>query len=354
MATHLAGQFHAGTSDPVPAATERAAPLDIKAIRPVNWGMRVVFVTHNELGLACLEELADLGADVRGIFTRPQTDGLADQTELTAFSARHDIPLHEVESVNRAATKDRIAAYDPQLLFVIGWSRLVDEDVIELSSVATLGMHPAPLPRGRGRAPIAWNLIKGLERTQLSFFHLVEAADAGDLVGQEPIEIELEDDAAALYEKVVDAGRELIRTYYPQFERGAVPRTPQDEAEATWWPKRRPHHGLIEWTRPPMAVYNWIRGQSHPYPGAFSYLNDRRITVWAANPPAPAERAFARPGEIQYRDGDALGVGVWEGTIELTRVQPDGGDEQPASALLDGNDVELGDRFENARDRLQE
>ncbi|MFP9193834.1 methionyl-tRNA formyltransferase [Natrialbaceae archaeon A-CW1-1] len=315
--------------------------------------MRVVFITHNDLGLACLEELVDLGADVRSVFTRPQHEGVADQTDLSTFTTRHDIPLHEVESVNQPAITDRIAECDPQLLFVIGWSRLVDQQVLDLSSVASLGMHPAPLPRGRGRAPIAWNLIKGLERTQLSFFHLVEEADAGDLVGQEPIEIDLEDDAATLYAKVVDAGRELIQTYYPRFERGEVPRTPQSDERATWWPKRRPHHGLIEWTRPPMEVYNWIRGQSHPYPGAFSHLNDRRVTIWAAAPPT-TERAFTRPGEIQYRDGDALGVGAWEGTIELTRVQVEGGDEQPAAALLERDDVTVGDRFENARDRLLE
>ncbi len=84
------------------------------------------------------------------------------------------------------------------------------------------------------RAPIAWSLIKGLDQTALSLFHLVEEADAGDLVGQEPIKITNDDDAAALYNKVVEAGKVLIRDYYPAFESGMVPRTPQDESQATW------------------------------------------------------------------------------------------------------------------------
>ncbi|MFC7136064.1 formyltransferase family protein [Halobaculum litoreum] len=79
------------------------------------------------------------------------------------------------------------------------------------------------MPRGRGRAPLAWSIIKGLDETALSMFHLVEEADAGDLVGQRPIPIDDADDATSLYEKVVDAARRLIRRYYPMFEAGGVP-----------------------------------------------------------------------------------------------------------------------------------
>ena len=137
--------------------------------------MRTVFVSHNDLGLACLEELHDLGADVTAIFTRPQDDAVADQTTFDEVAARTGATLHEVESVNTDAVVDQLRAYDPELLYVVGWSRLVEQRVIDVPSVAALGMHPAPLPRGRGRAPIAWSLIKGLEETALSMFHLVEA-----------------------------------------------------------------------------------------------------------------------------------------------------------------------------------
>ncbi|RXK46964.1 methionyl-tRNA formyltransferase [Halorientalis pallida] len=306
--------------------------------------MDVVFVSHNDLGHACLEELDALGADIRAVFTRPTDGDIADQTDFSSVAATVGADYHEVESVNTDPVVETIAAYDPELLFVVGWSRLVERRVLDIPSVAALGMHPAPLPRGRGRAPIAWNLIKGLDTTALSLFHLVEEADAGDLVGQRPIDIELDDDAASLYATVVDAGRELIREYYPRFETGEVPRIPQDDARATWWPKRVPEHGLIDWRRSSMAVYNWIRGQSHPYPGAYSYLKGRRVTVWEANPPT-GERVFTEPGEIRGRDGDVLRVGTWEGRIELTQLQIGDGTETSAGKLLDREWVTVGDMF---------
>lgn len=310
--------------------------------------MDVVFVSHNDLGHACLEELDALGADIQAILTRPTDTDIADQTDFSSVATATGADYHEVESVNTDAIVETIAAYDPDLLFVVGWSRLVEQRVLDIPNVAALGMHPAPLPRGRGRAPIAWSLIEGLEATALSLFHLVEEADAGDLVGQRPIDISVDDDAASLYATVVDAGRELIREYYPRFEAGAVPRVPQDDARATWWPKRVPKHGLIDWRQSPQTVYDWIRGQSHPYPGAYSYLEGRRVTVWEANPPTD-DRVFTEPGALRGRDGDVLRVGVWEGEVELTQLQIDDGPEIPAGELLDREWITVGDVFAPAR-----
>ena len=305
--------------------------------------MRTVFVSHNDLGLACLEELDRLGADIRAVLTRPELARISDQTDFTDFTDGRDVPLHRVDSINSDEWVERLTAYEPELLFVVGWSRLVEQRILDIPSVAAFGMHPAPLPRGRGRAPIAWSLIKGLDETALTMFHLVEEADAGDVAGQVSIPIDRHDDAASLYEKVVNAGRTLMQEVYPRLASGEVPRTPQDDDEATWWPRRRPEHGCIDWTRSPEEVYNWIRGQSRPYPGAFSVLDGHRVTVWGANPPAD-EQAFVRPGELVYRDGDALGVGAWEGVVELTRVEIDG-TERPAGDLVTERSFEIGDRF---------
>lgn len=311
--------------------------------------MRIVFVTHNKLGLACLEELVDLGADIQAVYTRPHLDEISDQVQIEPFTDRQGISLHRIESINAETVKSQIQSYDPELLFVIGWSQLVDAEVLDIPTVASLGMHPAPLPRGRGRAPIPWSLIKGLDETALSLFHLVEEADAGDLVGQHPIPIEINDNASSLYEKVVEAGRVLIQEYYPEFASGEIPRTPQEDSNATWWPKREPHHGLIDWNRPPAEVYDWIRGQTQPYPGSYTYINNKKITVWEANPPAE-EKKFVQPGEIVYYDEGVLGVGAWEGIIELTEIEVEDEGVIQADSLITSYEYNIGDEFKNARD----
>ena len=193
-------------------------------------------------------------------------------------------------------------------------------------------------------------MIKGLDETALSFFHLVEEADAGDLVGQQSLPVDIGDDAASMYQKMIDAGREMIREYYPKFEQGVVPRTPQEDEKATWWPRRRPEHGIIDWTRSVRDVYNWIRGQTRPYPGAFSYIDGQKVTIWDANPPNE-HTAFVRPGEISYQDDDSLGVGVWESTIEITELQIKGDEPVTGGEFLEVYKFKTGDQFRNSVDQ---
>ena len=310
--------------------------------------MRTVFISQNEFGLICLKELIDVGADVRQVVTKPPRSRISDQESFDTVCNSHDIPVAESASVNDPEVIEKIQSCDPELLFVIGWSELVSKRILATPSVAALGMHPAPLPRGRGRAPLAWSLIKGLDETALTLFHLVEEADAGDIVAQKPMSITIEDDAGSMYGKMIKTGREIIQEFYPQFEDGTAPRKPQDDDEATWWPRRQPEHGAIDWNQSQRDVYNWIRGQSRPYPGAFSYIDQKKVTVWQADPP-DQNRTFASPGEIMYRDGDALGVGVWEGVVELTEVQVGDDDPIPAGMLLEQYALESGDEFRNVR-----
>jgi methionyl-tRNA formyltransferase len=315
--------------------------------------MRAVFVTHNDIGRTCLEELIQRGADVPAVYTQPEKESLSDQISLDSFCAEHDIQLHRTGSVNDPKTREQIESYEPEFLFVIGWSRLVNEDVLNIPSVTALGMHPAPLPRGRGRAPIVWSLIKGLDTTAMSFFHLVEEADAGDLVAQHEIPIKVEDDAASLYEKVRLAAKDLIRATYDDLESQDFPRLEQGDSKATWWPKRVPRHGLVDWTKTPEELYDWIRGQSHPYPGAFSYLDGTKLRLWSARPPSD-DKVFAAPGEILGVDGDGVEIAAWEGSIVVDRIQVADDDETTGSELVDSYEFEVGQRFENARDVLVE
>ncbi|MGQ4554922.1 formyltransferase family protein [Halobellus sp. GM3] len=311
--------------------------------------MRIAFVSHNELGLACLEELIQLDADVRYVFTKPSDPNISDQVEFESLCRSHSVPITETESANDDSAVATMRKCDPDLLFVIGWSELVSSTVLNIPSVTALGMHPAPLPRGRGRAPLAWSLIKGLDETALSFFHLVEEADAGDLVGQQSLPIDIGDNAGSMYQKMIDAGRAMIREYYPKFEQGFVPRIPQEDEEATWWPRRRPEYGIIDWNSAPRDVYNWIRGQTRPYPGAFSYINGQKVTIWDANPPNE-NTTFVRPSEISYQNDDALGVGVWEGTIEITELQIENDEPVTGREFLEDYEFKIGDSFKNARE----
>src|SRR5919106_2824598 len=110
-----------------------------------------------------------------------------------------------------------VRTLEPELVFVVGWSQLVREPFIALASEGVFGMHPTLLPRHRGRAPIPWAILSGLARTGVTLFQIVDAtADSGAIVGQVAVDIEPDDTATTLFDKLARAHVDLVREYVPQ------------------------------------------------------------------------------------------------------------------------------------------
>jgi methionyl-tRNA formyltransferase len=99
-----------------------------------------------------------------------------------------------------------------------------------------------------------------------------------------------------------------------------APRIPQDPARASSWPRRRPADGIIDWETRAPYLYDWVRAQTRPYPGAFTYLGDEKLVVWRARPVEHAADAPAGTVVATHADGPVVACG--EGALLLEEVEP--------------------------------
>jgi methionyl-tRNA formyltransferase len=283
--------------------------------------MRTVWVSFDEIGRDCLEAAAEAAAEIVGIVTLP---GPVDphrsgQCSFDEVAARLGARLIETRDVNSAETVAAVQALEPSLCFVVGWSQLLRDDFISLAPAGVFGMHPSLLPRHRGRAPIPWAILSGLARTGVTLFEITDpTADSGAIVGQVTVEIAADETATSLYQRLSSAHVELIRECVPQLVAGTAPRVPQDERRASGWPKRSPPDGIIDWETRAPYLYDWVRAQTRPYPGAFTYLGEDKVVVWQARPvegTGPAGTVLdARP------EGPVVACG--EGALLLEEIEP--------------------------------
>jgi len=141
------------------------------------------------------------------------------------------------------------------------------------------------LPRHRGRAPIPWAILAGLARTGVTLFEIVDAtADSGGIVGQVVLDIAPDETATTLFKRLAEAHVQLVRELVPGLVARTAPRFPQDPSRASSWPKRIPADGIIDWETRAPYLYDWVRAQTRPYPGAFTFLGDEKVIVWRARP----------------------------------------------------------------------
>lgn len=312
--------------------------------------MRVALVSCVESGRRALETLIGLRADIRAIVTL-QDDLVAHASGGVRFdplAEAYGIPCLKIRNINETGSVEFLRQLRPDLIFVIGWSQLLSREVLAIPPGGVIGFHPTLLPEGRGRAPIPWTLIHGLQRSGATLFYLDEGVDSGDIIGQREFDIGIEDTAGTVYEKAVAVLVALLRTYFPLLMQGRASRTPQDHHRATYWSQRRPEDGWIQWKRPRLDVYNWVRGLTHPYPGAFTSFAGRKLTIWSANL-GPSVDGCQRPGSVTgLIAGKGLLVATGDGGLFVTRAQFEAGVEESAWTLVERHGIVPGTQLGGA------
>ncbi len=305
---------------------------------------RILFVGAVLEGHRCLEALVDAGERVDAIVTIDPELGATTSgwVPFDDLAARLDVPLLTVRNLNRPEEVARVAGLRPDLIVVIGWTRLLGEELLRLPRLGAVGFHASLLPRYRGRAPVNWAIINGESETGNTMFFLDPGVDTGDIIDQRAIPIEETDDCATLYEKVADAGTAMLLEHLPALRAGTAPRRRQDERLATVMPRRRPEDGRIDWSRGRRALFDWVRALTHPYPGAFTELGGRRLFIWRAE--TGREATAAQPGTVLDGPDGSIEVATGDGTLRLLAVQWDGEPEGGAQELrpLLGSMFELG------------
>ena len=178
-----------------------------------------------------------------------------------------------------------------------------------------------------------WVLVNGEERTGVTLHHIVEAPDAGDIVGQKEVDIQFEDTAYTLYQKLCVNSKELLEEVLPQIKRATAPRTAQDLKQGSYYGGRRPEDGRIDWHWPVMQIYNLVRAVTEPYPGAFTHLpKGEKLFIWWASPEKDA--ASKGPvGALEIENGNAF-IRTSDGRLRLLDIEA-GNERLKGSEVLD-------------------
>lgn len=295
--------------------------------------MRIVFMGATELGFKCCRTLFEIGQDVVGIFSIPKEFKIswaaAPVTNVLfkgfeELAEAHGVPLFYVtKRVTDTEYEENLRRLQPDILIVVGWYYMVPRSWRAVASHGAVGLHASLLPKYRGGAPLVWAIINEETRAGVSLFYLTDGVDEGDLIAQADFEIGWEEDIADVVRKAAVTSQRLVREYVPLLDRGQVPRWPQDHSQATLMPQRNPEDGLIYWrSMSARQVYNWVRAQTRPYPGAFTYLGQEKVTIWKSSLSRPGSTGVGVPGGIAPEvPGAQQAFGVWCADGELLLVR---------------------------------
>ncbi len=294
---------------------------------------RCVVFGYHDLGYVCIEALLELGAPIVALFTHRDDPGEEIWWRSCArLAAEHSIPVYFDEQFGPQWTQT-LRTWNPAVIYSFNYRRLLPRQVLECASIGAFNVHPSRLPAYRGRAPINWVLVNGERETGVTLHYMVARADAGDIVAQETVAIEDSDTALSLSRKLTPIAAELILRFHPQIAAGNAPRCRQDLSAGSYFGRRTPADGRIDWNWPARRIFNLVRAVTHPYPGAFCVFGGRKLFIWQVSIGTEHGRR-GEPGQIVATSTSGIEVAAGQGSVVVSRVQFEGEAETAAAEIL--------------------
>ena len=167
---------------------------------------------------------------------------------------------------------DIVDSYD--VCFLLSYFNIVPEDFLRRNG-RNLVVHESALPKGRGWAPVFWQILEGRNSIPVSLIEATAEADAGPICLQGSIELqghELHDEI-----RKAQAGVTIELCVEYMSRTGSIQPRPQ-AGEPTTYPRRRPADSELDPARPLQDLFPQLRIASNTeYPAFFHHLGHKYV-----------------------------------------------------------------------------
>ena len=283
--------------------------------------MKVLFIGSVIFSKKVLEKLVTLNCNIIGVCTLKESSFNSDHIDLAPFCEKNNILVKHTENINSLENLKWIKTMKPDIIFCFGWSRLLSQSLLNIPPMGVLGFHPAALPANRGRHPLIWAIILGLNKTASTFFFMDDKADSGDIISQHQIKISKNEDAGTLYNKVVKVALEQIEDFIPKLISGDYKRIKQNHKLANTWRKRNKSDGKIDWRMSAQDIHSTVKALTKPYIGAHLEFAGNFFKVWETEI-VFSKKQNIEPGKvIQITDGKII-IKAGKDAILLKKTEP--------------------------------
>ena len=311
--------------------------------------LRIVFFGTPAFAVPTLEALLHSRHSVAGVVTR--TDRPRDRGQRTAEppvksrAVAAGAPVLQPERLIDAEFLDTLAHLNADLGVVVAYGKILTDAVLAMPRLGVVNVHASLLPRYRGAAPVHRAIINGERETGVTIMRMVQALDAGPVLATARRPIGPDETSEEVERDLARIGAPLLVSTVDALAAGPLAEVPQDDSAATYARRITREDGTIDWTLPPRAVHNLIRGL-HPWPHAFTFHHGRRLILRRSAIPEqePGVDPFSvPPGTILEAHGDRLRIAAGGGPIAITEIQAEGKRPMTPREFLAGHPLPAGE-----------
>lgn len=304
---------------------------------------KIVFMGTPEFAVPALEALHKNGQHIALVVTQPdRPKGRGRKvapTPVKAAATRLGCDVIQPASIRTEVFSKRMAQLNPDMTVVVAYGRIIPKDILSLPKLGTINVHASLLPKYRGPAPIHWAIINREKQTGVTTMLMDEGLDTGNLLQSLIVEIDPEDTAGTLYNRLAERGAEVLIQTIRSFEDGNIKPVPQDHSKASYAPLLKKNDGRMDWKMPAQHLHAFVRGMT-PWPGAFTFHGDRRLKIFKVEP--ILTDGSEAPGTIIKGFPDELLVSTGQDALSILEIQGASGKRLLIKDFLRGSNIHPG------------
>lgn len=305
--------------------------------------MKIVFMGTPDFAAEILKAVWEENETLEAVFTQPDKPvgrkQIMTPPPVKVLAESYGVPVYQPRRIKRPRWVELLQDMAPDLIVVAAYGQILSKEILDIPRFGCINIHASLLPRYRGAAPIQWCIVNGETVTGVTAMQMDVGLDTGDMMIKQEVNITGEDTGESLHDKLAAAGAKVIREVIRRLEKGEkLPREKQLEEAASYAPILKKEDGLICWERSAKEIDCQIRG-FYPWPGAFTYWNDKKLTIEKA---VPLEmNSENQPGYVLLQDPSEKRKKLWiqtgDGVLQVEMLQMQGKKSMEADAFLRGN-----------------
>lgn len=303
--------------------------------------LRIVFMGTPDFAVASLEALVKAGYTIAGVVTAPDKPAgrgmKMNESAVKKYAVENGLKVLQPEKLKDPAFLEELKALQADLQVVVAF-RMLPEAVWNMPRMGTINLHGSLLPQYRGAAPINWAVINGEKETGVTTFKLKHEIDTGDILLQEAFPVGDDETAGEVHDKMKEIGAGLLVKTVKGLVDGTLQETPQSSPDNSLPLKHAPkiftETCKIGWSKPVAVIHNLVRGLS-PFPGAFTYLDDKMLKIYRAEKETAS--AITQPPGSHQTDGKTfLKFAAADGYLQVKELQLEGKKKMSVEDFLRG------------------
>ncbi len=234
--------------------------------------MKIVFMGEKPFAAKCLEHLLRKDCEIIGICTRKKTENVWwGKQIIREIAEKNNIPI---------VGRKEILDLKPEIILSVLYPFVIEEGILkptryEKASNFSCNLHLAPLPEYKGCNCGSHALMNGDTKYGATLHELTARLDGGRIIDKRYFELELEDTAKTLYEKVCDLGYKIFKDNMKNILSGNVQFHESYDDGSKPYPRDSLKNKQIPKIENRKRVYDFVRALDFP-PFEPAYFLDKK------------------------------------------------------------------------------